>query len=419
MTASNREVFHFDAGNAVLRIGTAGNEGDISVRDSNDTEVFQFDAGNAVLRVGNTGNEGDIIVRNDDGAEVIHLNGSTGDIILSNADAAEHFDLAEAVEAAPGTVMVLNATGKLELASNPYDKKVVGVVAGAGNYRPGIVLDHRNSAAQRVPISVLGKVTCKADASFGSIEVGDLLTTSPTAGHAMKASDPRLAFGAVIGKALSPLQRRLRAGGRAHYPAVRRCSMASLKSIMGCVGIDTSGSVSVLRRLFGFRRSLVPTDGVATTINQVSLLQKIQGIQSKHINLNVIRVGFDLLSDEDLGLEKLDYAILRIHEIYRPVSLGIGRVEHYVISSADADGADNLGSEDEADELSDDWSVYNNGIDAFVVRNISDDDFVGISPVGGDCDKPSKRDGLVAGEIGRQFDAVRAPSPTRLVTSWI
>jgi hypothetical protein len=136
------------------------------------------------------------------------------------------------------------------------------------------------------------------------------------------------------------------------------------------------------------------------------MLQKIQGIQSKHIHLNVIRVGFDLLSDEDLGLEKLDYAIFRIHEIYRPVNLGIGRVEHYFIDSDEADGADNLGSEDEADELSDDWSVDNNGIDAFVVRNISDDDFVGISPVGGDCDKPSKDDGLVAGEIGRTHDEV-------------
>jgi hypothetical protein len=182
--------------------------------------------------------------------------------------------------------------------------------------------------------------------------------------------------------------------------------MASLKSIMECVGIDTSGSVSVLRQLFGFRRSLVPTDGVATTINQVFMLQKIQGIQSKHIHMNVIRVGFDLLSDEDLGLEKLDYAVFRIHEIYRQVNLGIGRVEHYFITADEADGADNLGSEDEADELSDDWSVDNNGIDAFVVRNISDKDFVGISPVGGDCDKPSKKDGLVAGEIGRTHDEV-------------
>jgi len=44
------------------------------------------------------------------------------------------------------------------------------------------------------------------DASYGAIEVGDLLTTSPTPGHAMKADDPMKAFGAVIGKALRPLE---------------------------------------------------------------------------------------------------------------------------------------------------------------------------------------------------------------------
>ena len=32
--------------------------------------------------------------------------------------------------------------------------------------------------------------------------MGDLLTTSPTAGHAMRAEDAACAFGAVIGKAL-------------------------------------------------------------------------------------------------------------------------------------------------------------------------------------------------------------------------
>jgi hypothetical protein len=34
--------------------------------------------------------------------------------------------------------------------------------------------------------------------------VGDLLTTSPTLGHALRASDPTTAFGTVIGKALRP-----------------------------------------------------------------------------------------------------------------------------------------------------------------------------------------------------------------------
>ena len=42
------------------------------------------------------------------------------------------------------------------------------------------------------------------DAQYGPIEVGDLLTTSPTPGHAMKATDASLAFGAILGKALGP-----------------------------------------------------------------------------------------------------------------------------------------------------------------------------------------------------------------------
>ena len=51
----------------------------------------------------------------------------------------------------------------------------------------------------------MGKVFCKVDAQYGAVEVGDLLTTSPTAGHAMKASNSAKAPGAVIGKALRPL----------------------------------------------------------------------------------------------------------------------------------------------------------------------------------------------------------------------
>ena len=45
----------------------------------------------------------------------------------------------------------------------------------------------------------------KVDASFGPIHAGDLLTTSPHAGYAMKAGDKAQAFGATIGKALSDL----------------------------------------------------------------------------------------------------------------------------------------------------------------------------------------------------------------------
>jgi hypothetical protein len=182
--------------------------------------------------------------------------------------------------------------------------------------------------------------------------------------------------------------------------------MASLRSIMNCIGADTSGQFSVLRRFFGFRRSRVPADPDTSVTASVSLLTKMRSLEGRHIHLNVIRVGFDLVADEDEALEKLDYAIYRIHRIYLPVNLGVGRILHFILDSADADGADDLGSPEEADELSDDWSVHNSGIDVFVVRNISDDDFVGVSPVGGSCDKPSGDDGLVGGEIGRSFEKV-------------
>jgi hypothetical protein len=98
--------------------------------------------------------------------------------------------------------MVLGDDGTLYPCQQAGDKRVVGVVSGAGDYKPGIVLDKQQSAHNRQPIALLGKVYCKVDAQYGAIEVGDLLTTSTTPGHAMKCSDPAQASGAVIGKAL-------------------------------------------------------------------------------------------------------------------------------------------------------------------------------------------------------------------------
>lgn len=129
----------------------------------------------------------------------------TGDIILTNAaDCAEDFDVAETAPSEPGTVMVLGADGRLEACANAYDKRVIGVISGAAPLRPGIVLDKRADLPGRKPVALMGKVYCKVDARHGRIAVGDLLTTSPTVGHAMRASDATAAFGAVIGKAMQP-----------------------------------------------------------------------------------------------------------------------------------------------------------------------------------------------------------------------
>ena len=142
----------------------------------------------------------------DAGNESIHLNGGSGDIILRNADAAEQFEVAEAVAPLAGLVMTLGDDGKIRPSDGAYNSRVIGVIAGAGNYRPGIVLDHRDApSSTRAPISVMGKVSCRATTESGPIRPGDLLTTSSRPGLAMRAANRSRAFGAVIGKALTRL----------------------------------------------------------------------------------------------------------------------------------------------------------------------------------------------------------------------
>ena len=56
---------------------------------------------------------------------------------------------------------------------------------------------------------------CKVDADIAPIEIGDLLTTSPTRGHAQKVLAPERATGAIIAKALAPL-----AAGKGKIPVM-------------------------------------------------------------------------------------------------------------------------------------------------------------------------------------------------------
>jgi hypothetical protein len=127
------------------------------------------------------------------------------DVQLTGADFAEDFQVEASESIEPGMVMVLDENGVLRPSDQSYDRKVAGVISGAGDYRPGLILDRHKSSEGRLPLALVGKVYCKVDAAYGAIEVGDLLTTSPTPGHAMRASDPLKAFGAVVGKALRPL----------------------------------------------------------------------------------------------------------------------------------------------------------------------------------------------------------------------
>lgn len=171
--------------------------------DGRDAIYLEGRSGNITL--GCYGQAGDLFVNNKNGQQTIHLDGEAGDIVLHNADCAEDFDVSESSEVEPGTVVVLDQEGELRQSMQAYDKRVAGVVSGAGDNRAGIVLDKKPEQTNRVPVALMGKVYCKVDAQYSPVEVGDPLTTSPTPGHAMKADDPLKAFGAVIGKAMCSL----------------------------------------------------------------------------------------------------------------------------------------------------------------------------------------------------------------------
>lgn len=178
----------------------------VVLEDDNGRETLKFEGGTADLTVGGNGNAGTIKVLDSSGEERVKIIGHTGDIELMGADCAEEFDLLAEAGAEPATVMVIDAAGgKLRPCDEAYDRKVAGVISGGGTLSPGITLDKQGGFGRR-PVALAGKVMCKVDARYAPIEIGDLLTTSPTTGHAMRVQDHAQAFGAVIGKALKPLK---------------------------------------------------------------------------------------------------------------------------------------------------------------------------------------------------------------------
>jgi len=153
---------------------------------------------------------------------------------FDSCDLAETFFAVETLE--PGTVVSLdvNLPEGVRSATSAYDDTVVGVVSTKPGFLMGgpradaypfirerLTLQQGNTddptVAQRlqeleeildnwprgdVNVALAGRVPVKVDASYGSIEPGDPLTSSPTPGHAMKATRP----GTIIGMALSGLE---------------------------------------------------------------------------------------------------------------------------------------------------------------------------------------------------------------------
>lgn len=128
--------------------------------------------------------------------------------IRGGCDLAEPFPMKEA-EIEKGSVVVIDDEhpGQLKLSTEAYDTRVAGIISGANGVSAGIALHQEGVLDGGQNVALSGRVYVQADATFGAIKPGDMLTTSDTPGHAMKVADHARAQGAILGKAMSGLKK--------------------------------------------------------------------------------------------------------------------------------------------------------------------------------------------------------------------
>jgi hypothetical protein len=163
--------------------------------------------------------------------------------------------------------------------------------------------------------------------------------------------------------------------------------MRSLRKYLACIGFEQG---SVLHDFFGL--------GKAPGTQTLSIQQQMERLRrSAVVHLNFVRVGYDTLgpSQREVAERKIDLAAHRIRQIFDQVSLGIGRILNFELSSADAPGYQDIGDDGEAEDLADRFSVDNDALDFAWVLTYAGDR-VGSSPKPpGSCDKDDKGAGIV------------------------
>ncbi len=141
----------------------------------------------------------------------LHVEGTTTTKVLAitgGSDLAEPFEISESQPIPKGALVIIDEEnpGQLKLSDQAYDKRVAGVVSGAGGINPGLTLTQEGVMEGGQNVALSGRVYALATAANGPIKPGDLLTTSEVPGHAMKATDVARSHGTIIGKAMSKLE---------------------------------------------------------------------------------------------------------------------------------------------------------------------------------------------------------------------
>ncbi|PCI11663.1 hypothetical protein COB72_00495 [bacterium] len=189
------KAVRFFSGGGDIEIG-ANSNGMYFLNQSSGQTAMNIDQATNFVGIGRTNPETSLDV---DGAITIR----------GGADIVEGFDSACGTTIESGTLMVIdpNNPGMLMCSTEAYDSKVAGVVSGAGGVMPGLKLGQEGVMDGEILVTMTGRAYILATNENGSIEPGDLLTTSTTLGHAMKATDRNRSNGAVIGKAMSRLDK--------------------------------------------------------------------------------------------------------------------------------------------------------------------------------------------------------------------
>ena len=213
------------SGDSVATMGVDADGGYLRVRNHADVEVtflgsdgegegifwLNGQSGGSVATMGVDADGGFLSLKDHAEEQVVLIavdsGGAGGFVSISGSrvhDVAEVFDLDTRDGVVPGTVMSIDALGGggLRPATVPYDRKVVGVISGAGDFRHAMLIGTREDGSHDLPVALSGQVYVRVSAENGPISPGDLLVSSSSAGVAMASTETERSIGAVVGKAL-------------------------------------------------------------------------------------------------------------------------------------------------------------------------------------------------------------------------
>lgn len=180
----------------------AGDDGDLAIYSNDEVAIYLDEDG---------GSGGSFRIYNDDPQQVFRVE-ENGEVFADGSFTGGGADFAEMVQPGesdlePGDVLVIGPDGQMIRSTEVQQATVVGVYSTDPGFVAGKKLNESGNPLEpgQIPLAVVGRVPVKASAENGSIQPGDLLVTSDTPGHAMKANvDPSV--GTVIGKALETLE---------------------------------------------------------------------------------------------------------------------------------------------------------------------------------------------------------------------